>query len=231
MNRDEPDVAYAAASLLSEPTRRALYDHVAGRPEPVDRDAAAQAVGIGRPLAAFHLDRLVEAGLLEVEYHRRSGRSGPGAGRPAKFYRRAAGAGVEISIPPRRYADLAGVFADALERARHDDLETARVDAGRAFGRAIGARARELATEEDRPVSKDTLARALTEQGFQPESDEAGIRLRNCPFDALVADHRETTCTTNLAVLQAVAAELPEAGLTARPDAAPGYCCVTFVRA
>jgi predicted ArsR family transcriptional regulator len=231
MKRDAPDPAYTVARLLSEPTRRALYEHVSGQPDPVDRDAAARAVGIGRPLAAFHLDRLVEAGLLKVEYHRRSGRSGPGAGRPAKFYRRAPGPGVEISIPPRRYAELAGVFADALERAQDDDVETARVDAGRAFGRDIAARARQLAAGEDRPVSRDTLLRALVDQGFQPESDGGGIRLRNCPFDALVARHRETTCTTNLAVLEAVAAELPEAGLAARPDATPGYCCVTFVRA
>jgi hypothetical protein len=75
------------------------------------------------------------------------------------------------------------------------------------------------------------MVRALVDQGFGPETDEGGIRLRNCPFDALVAGHRETTCTTNLAVLETVAAELPEAGLAARPDAAPGYCCVTFVRA
>jgi predicted ArsR family transcriptional regulator len=231
MNRDEPDPTYAVARLLSEPTRRALYEHVAGQADPVDRDAAARAIGIGRPLAAFHLDRLVGAGLLEVEYHRRSGRSGPGAGRPAKFYRRAAGPGVEISIPPRRYAELAGVFADALERARDDDVDMARVEAGRAFGRTIATRARELAAGEDRPVSRDTLVRALADQGFQPESDEGGIRLRNCPFDALVADHRETTCTTNLAVLEVVPPSYRRAGLAARPDAVPGYCCVTFVRA
>src|SRR6478672_6731759 len=94
--------AIATAAVLAEPVRRALYEHIAGRDEAVDRDQAAAATGIGRPLAAFHLDRLAAAGLLEVEYHRRSGRSGPGAGRPAKFYRRARGE-TAISLPPRHY--------------------------------------------------------------------------------------------------------------------------------
>src|SRR5437773_10194006 len=83
--------AIASAAVLGELVRRALYEYVAGSDAAVDRDAAAAAVGVGRPLAAFHLDRLVAAGLLDVEYRRRSGRSGPGAGRPAKFYRRSRG--------------------------------------------------------------------------------------------------------------------------------------------
>src|SRR6476661_2344927 len=91
--------AIAAAAVLAEPVRRALYEHVADRDAPVDRDEAAAATGIGRPLAAFHLDRLVAAGLLEVEYRRRSGRTGPGAGRPAKFYRRTRGLNVDLSLP------------------------------------------------------------------------------------------------------------------------------------
>src|SRR5207342_564914 len=97
------DEAIDRLAPLADPVRRALYEHVAGHGEAVDRDAAAAAVGIGRPLAAFHLDRLAAAGLLEVEYHRRSGRSGPGAGRPAKFYRRARGLETSVSLPPRRY--------------------------------------------------------------------------------------------------------------------------------
>jgi len=102
--------------VLAEPTRRAVYDHVARQPLETDRDATAGAVGISRGLAAFHLDRLAEAGLLEVQYRRRSGRAGPGAGRPAKFYRRAAD-GVELSLPPRRYEAAARLMAQAIARA------------------------------------------------------------------------------------------------------------------
>ena len=102
--------------MLGEPVRRALFEHVAGRDEPVDRDDAAAATGIGRPLSAFHLDRLVAAGLLEVEYRRRSGRSGPGAGRPAKFYRRTRGLDVELSVPARQYRMAAEIFAEGIDR-------------------------------------------------------------------------------------------------------------------
>jgi predicted ArsR family transcriptional regulator len=76
-------------AVLADPVRRSLYSHVAAQPEPVGRDAAAATAGISRSLAAFHLDRLVEAGLLAVTYRRLSGRTGPGAGRPAKLYARA----------------------------------------------------------------------------------------------------------------------------------------------
>jgi len=99
-------------AVLSEPVRRALYAHVAEQPQPVGRDAAAVAVGVSRSLAAFHLDRLVDAGLLDVTYRRLSGRSGPGAGRPAKLYLRSSRQ-VELSLPARRYELAARLFADA----------------------------------------------------------------------------------------------------------------------
>src|SRR5438270_12404190 len=104
-----------AIALLQDPARRALYEYVVSRGREVGRNEAATAVGVQRTLAAFHLDRLVSAGLLEVAYRRLSGRSGPGAGRPAKVYRRAAAERV-ISIPPRDYARAAQIFAEAIER-------------------------------------------------------------------------------------------------------------------
>src|SRR5438132_1715833 len=75
-------------AALAEPVRRALYLYVAGQNDVVGRDQAASALGMSRRLAAFHLDRLVDAGLLEVSFRRLSGRTGPGAGRPSKLYRR-----------------------------------------------------------------------------------------------------------------------------------------------
>src|SRR5512139_1666519 len=115
MTRDGDSDAIDAVAALGEPTRHALYDLVAGSAEPVGRDDAVTALGISRELAAFHLDRLVEAGLLETEYRRRSGRTGPGAGRPAKLYRRA-GHEIEVSLPPRRYDRAAALMATALRR-------------------------------------------------------------------------------------------------------------------
>ena len=103
------------ASVLAEPTRRSLYEFVVARHEPIGRDEAAAAVGISRELAAFHLDRLVGAGLLQTEYRRLTGRTGPGAGRPAKLYRRATG-DIEFSLPQRHYERAAELMATALER-------------------------------------------------------------------------------------------------------------------
>src|SRR3954470_23985125 len=96
----------AAVAALAEPTRRRLYDHVVRQAEPVGRDEVSAVVGVPRATVAFHLDRLVDDGLLDVHYERRTGRTGPGAGRPAKLYRRSACA-VSVCLPERHY-DLAG---------------------------------------------------------------------------------------------------------------------------
>src|SRR5690348_17436989 len=91
-----------AVALLEEPKRRQLYDVVAASPSPVGRDEAAAAAGISRELAAFHLDRMAAAGLLATEYRRLGNRRGPGAGRPAKLYRRA-DREISVSLPARDY--------------------------------------------------------------------------------------------------------------------------------
>jgi predicted ArsR family transcriptional regulator len=203
---------------LSDPIRRALYAHVAGAAAGVDRDEAAAAVGIGRPLAAFHLDRLAASGLLEVEYHRRSGRSGPGAGRPAKFYRRAR-VETSVSLPPRHYDEAAEILAEGVERS-----ESARTEALAAARR----RGHEL-TEAVPGRDRDSLVQALAARGYEPfETDDGGIALRNCPFDRLASDHRELTCSLNLALLSSAADDFDEAGL--RPHAVPplGTCCVAL---
>src|SRR3954469_16394262 len=124
----------AAVAALAEPTRRRVYDHVAGRPEPVSRDEAAAALSVPRATAAFHLDRLVADGLLDVHYERRSGRTGPGAGRPAKLYRRAE-CTVSVSLPERRY-DLAGeLLAAAVVDAEQSGERPAAALDRRAFRR------------------------------------------------------------------------------------------------
>src|SRR5215211_546233 len=121
--------------VLHDPVRRAVYRHVVDQAVAVGRNEVAEALGMGRTLAAFHLDKLADAGLVEVSYARRSGRSGPGAGRPAKLYRRAE---VEhaVSLPPRAYETAAEVLAEAVDRAGADDLLQA---AARRRGAAIGA--------------------------------------------------------------------------------------------
>src|SRR6478735_9095881 len=97
---DDRTADVAAVAALAEPTRRRLYDHVVRQAAPVSRDEAAAATDVPRATAAFHLDRLVDDRLLEVHFERLSGRTGPGAGRPAKLYRRS-GCDVTVSLPER----------------------------------------------------------------------------------------------------------------------------------
>ncbi len=212
-------------AVLGAPTRRRLYEYVAARLDPVGRDEAAGALQIGRPLAAFHLDQLVQAGLLEVEYRRLHGRNGPGAGRPAKLYRRAAAA-VEVSLPQRRYGLAAEVMASALEctsPGASPELIAAAHRAGR-----------------DLVAPGQGLSEVLEQAGFEPEPEAQGgsrqaIRLRNCPFDALRAGHQELTCAMNRALLEGVLAGVyatTGAGrFQAEPESEAGFCCVAFVPA
>ena len=86
--RGDFEAGVAAVAALAEPARRALYAFVSGQDEPVSREQAAAGAGVARHVAKFHLDKLVEDGLLDFEFRRPPGRRGPGAGRPAKVYRR-----------------------------------------------------------------------------------------------------------------------------------------------
>jgi predicted ArsR family transcriptional regulator len=210
------DAQVAAVAALAEPTRRRLYEHVVRSPHPVSRDDVAGAVGVPRPTTAFHLDRLVADGLLDVHYERRSGRTGPGAGRPAKLYRRAE-CSVSVSLPERHY-DLAGdLLAAALVEAERSGERPAAVLDRRAFRRG-----QELATGAGREAVLDVLE----EHGFEPRVDGDGIALANCPFHVLAREHTELVCGMNLRLLEGVLAGVTGSGLTASLRPEPGMCCV-----
>ncbi|HXF95221.1 MAG TPA: hypothetical protein VNI61_03880, partial [Gemmatimonadales bacterium] len=127
-----------AVAVLDEPLRRALYAYVTGRAGEVTRDSAARALGISRPLAAFHLDRLAAEGFLEVAYRRLSKRRGPGAGRPAKLYR-PSGRQLEVTLPPRRYELAARVLLQAFARQADPAARALLRRAARRLGAEIGA--------------------------------------------------------------------------------------------
>ncbi|BCB87743.1 helix-turn-helix transcriptional regulator [Phytohabitans suffuscus] len=207
--------ALEALALLTDPVRRSAYQVVteAGA-EPVGRDEVAAALGVGRTLAAFHLDKLVDAGLLEVSFARRTGRSGPGAGRPAKLYRRAAGEHV-VSVPPRAYLSAAELLAEGVERAGADE---AVYGVAREHGREVGAAAGAGAD----PVE------VLAARGYEPEPDGSTVRLRNCPFHQLAQRFPPLVCGMNLALVEGVLAGAEAGGWQARLDPGPGYCCVTL---
>jgi predicted ArsR family transcriptional regulator len=221
-----------AIAALDEPARRSLYDWVATAGRPVGRDEAAEAVGVSRALAAFHLDRLVREGLLVPEYRRLSGRTGPGAGRPAKLYRRAPGT-VAVSLPERHYETAAKLFAETLERLGHgpeegppDELR----DAAHEIGEEMGASA---AVAAGRPRSRSgrraAVIEALRSRGYEPfTDDDRDIRLRNCPYHALVDEHRPLVCGMNLALVEGLVHGAGESGLAPRLDIRPGLCCVAM---
>ena len=233
MGHDHIDQQLAGLAGLGDPLRRALYRHVAERGEPVSRDDAAAAVGISRPLAAYHLDKLIDDGLLEPRYRRRGGRQGPGAGRPAKHYVRAA-AQIELSLPARDYATLAELLAGAIEADPSGAARAALQRAAAALGAEVAAEAAadaEPGGDPDQAVA--ALRRALAARGYEPSDEPDGtIRLRNCPFDRIAAHHRQLVCGANHAMLQALTDQVDGDPPTvlAVLDPQPGRCCVTLTR-
>lgn len=221
--------AVGAIALLDEPKRRALYEYVTSRPEPVGREEAATALGIGRELAAFHLDRLAGAGLLDVEYRRLGERRGPGGGRPAKLYRRSTRE-VSVSLPARDYERLAGLLAAAIERDPDEGSRQAAAEVAHARGEAEGAQARAKAGPQPGPGQlRAGLVEVLGEVGYEPGTDASGaIRLQNCPYHALSATHRDLTCGMNLAWAEGVLEGIGDVKLEAELAPEPGYCCVVF---
>ena len=220
---DEFASQVSGVSALAEPARRALYLYVVAQTDAVGRDQAAEGCDLPRHTAKFHLDKLVEEGLLDVEYRRLSGRDGPGAGRPAKLYRRS-DRQVEITLPQRHY-ELAGkILAEAAERAARDGepildaIDRAAAEAGRLLGTTA-------AREGSAPL--DQVAAVLAAHGYEPRVTEGAATLANCPFHALARDHPALVCGMNLHLIAALLTELGHPGLRAELRPAPGHCCVT----
>jgi predicted ArsR family transcriptional regulator len=217
MDQGELDRRLEALSSLGDPLRRALYRCAVGQDGGVGRDEAAAAVGISRALAAYHLDKLVEAGLLETRFERRTGRRGPGAGRTAKLYLRSASP-VEVALPARDYELMAELLARAVEAGPSSG------EAGAAVDRAARALGAELAAG---PTGVRSL---LADRGYEPYQDDQGVvRLRNCPFGRLAQAHRELVCRANLAFVQGLLQAHPRGGRRAVLDPRPGRCCVALV--
>ena len=233
MNSPDVDQQLTRLAGLGDPIRRALYRHVADRGVPVSRDDAAQAVGISRPLAAYHLDKLVDDGLLEARYHRRSGRRGPGAGRPAKHYVRA-DRQIELSLPARDYAALAELLAGAVEADPSGAAKAALDRAATTLGAELGTEATSrVAPDGDPDQVLPALRQVLAARGYEPYDDPDGtLRLRNCPFDRIAAQHRQLVCGANHAMLQALTDQVDGDPPPVRTvlDPQPGRCCVTLTR-
>jgi predicted ArsR family transcriptional regulator len=222
----------AGIAALNEPVRRDLYRYVAAHAAPVSRDEAAAGLDVPRHVAKFHLDKLVHDGLLEVEFARPPGRTGPGAGRPAKLYRRSSRE-LAVSVPERHY-DLAGrLLARAVTDAERDGVpvRTALASAAHEHGRVLGERARRRAgPRPGRDALLEATAQVLVDCGYEPRVDDEGVTLANCPFRALAQEHTELVCGMNLDLMEGVAAGLGRAPFEPCLDPAPGRCCVRLRR-
>ncbi|MFI5693098.1 helix-turn-helix transcriptional regulator [Kribbella sp. NPDC051586] len=214
------DTEVQAVAALEEPTRRRLYEYVVASPDPVSRDEAAAELGIPRTTVAFHLDRLTEEGLLDTCYERRSGRTGPGAGRPAKLYHRS-NREIEISLPERQYAVAGRLLAAAVE-----DAEAS----GTSPREAVNRRAREYGEAIGRDAGDRPVIEILASHGFEPRADKDGIALVNCPFQRIAQEQPQLVCGMNLHLLAGIVSTL-DLPYEARLDPSPGHCCVRLVPA
>ena len=224
LSQNEADLA--SLSCLDDRVRGRLYAFVSGRTEPVARDEAAAAVGIGRALAVYHLDKLVESGLLTASYRRPPGRGGPGAGRPAKVYSRSGGEFM-VTVPPREYELAARLLVQAVAADCSGRTWAALRDAARQLGAGLGERHR----ADDAPGDGQRLAldSALSEHGFEPWHDDAGtVRMRNCPFRRLAELQPEVVCDMNLALIQGLVTGVGADGLNPVLAPEPEHCCVVI---
>ena len=211
MSALNPERADAAAAL-ADPVRRDLYRLAAERA--IGRDEAADALGIPRTTAAFHLDRLADAGLLTVSYVRRSGRTGPGAGRPAKLYV-AAAAELAVTIPERHYELAGDLLAAAAVRAD---------DAGTPVREALATEA--FAAGAEIGGAHDDLESALTACGYAPRAEASGdLVLENCPFHVLAARHTSLICGANVELVRGLGTATGDERTPVLEPAA-GRCCV-----
>lgn len=218
MDERSPLENLAAIASIADPLRRSLFEYVARSASAVGRDEAANALGIARATAAFHLERLTESGLLETEFQRRTGRTGPGSGRPAKMYRPAAGEFV-VSVPQRHYELAAELFSAAIEESDRtsepirEALERVSTDYGRALGERAGS-----------------LADVLQSTGYEPRDDDGVVTLTNCPFHRLANSHTKTVCETNVTLLRGAAAGAGEDHAQVQFHPVQGGCCVRIIR-
>ena len=194
-------------AALSDPSRRALYDYVRRQDHSVRRDEAAEATAMSRGLAAFHLDKLVAAGLLSARYEAPADEP-RGRGRTPKIYE-VAGDGLYVTMPERRYELIAEILASAITGGE-PPAETAR-----RHGRELGER-----------LPRAGLVEALAGLGFEPDRADRTVVLRNCPFHALAARHTALVCGLNLAFVGGLVDGMGADGVEPVLAPRPGACCV-----
>jgi predicted ArsR family transcriptional regulator len=218
-----------ALGALGDDLRRRLYLFVRSQGRPVNRDEAASAAGVSRKLAAFHLDKLVDRGLLTYSYARPPGRGGRGAGRSAKYYE-PSDRQIDVTIPERRYDLMGSVLLRALRSRKQDEAgeDAARRiagDEGREIGHAERIRLGIAPPGPERAMAVAT--QVLEERGYEPYRDDGGcVRLRSCPFHDLAEQDRDLVCGMNERMVEGIVRGLGNDTLGVVLDRVPGECCV-----
>ena len=219
----------AGIGALSDPLRRRLYLFVCAQQEPISRELAADALGLAPHQAKFHLDRLERDGLLDSSYARMSGRTGPGAGRPSKLYRRA-DREVAVSLPDREYQLAGTLMADAI--AESAEAGTPVIEALHRLAHTYGRRLGDIAVGDNPPrTAKAALALAvetLTENGYEPHPDDGRVVMANCPFHALAQAQTQLVCQMNHALIGGLTDALGPHRPVAELEPAPDRCCVVL---
>ncbi|KUO02559.1 helix-turn-helix transcriptional regulator [Streptomyces caeruleatus] len=220
-------VGLEAVTVLADDVRRRMFGFTRRAHRAVTREEAAADAGVSVKLAAFHLDKLVAAGLLRSRYDSPEGSRR--VGRRPKVYE-PADADIRISIPERRPDLLAEILVDAvLGQEPGEDAQLAALRSARRRGEDLGAatraRSRPGRLGPERSVS---LAEAVLEQhGFEPDRPApTELRLLNCPFHPLAARSPELVCGINHAFLGGFLTGVRAAGIDAVLAPRPGRCCV-----
>ncbi|MFN2388362.1 MAG: helix-turn-helix transcriptional regulator [Actinomycetota bacterium] len=212
--------------LLHEPVRRRIYLFVRAAGSPVSRDEVAHDAGISRKLAAFHLEKLLDGGLVVARFARRAGDKP--VGRKPKLYEPSP-APLQVSIPERRYDLIAAVLVDAV---RYPGPGETAEDAAYRLARRRGARlGKQIKQHTAAAMGGPALARGagvLEKHGFDPELRDGKAVLRNCPFKALAMEAPELICGMNHAFIDGLMRGLGDGEVDVALAPTPGGCCVTL---
>jgi predicted ArsR family transcriptional regulator len=225
------DPAIKAVAALDDDLRRGMYQFIRAERRPVSRDEAAAAVGISRKLAAFHLDKLVDAGVLRAHFGSATGIRR--VGRAPKVYE-PVDTDLQISIPPRRLDLLADILLTAVlapgPASSSAAPSSAALEAATERGRDLGETERRSARPGRLGAERAlTLVTALlTRHGFEPvRAAPSCVRLHSCPFHPLADRAPDLVCAINQAFVAGVIEGLdPRPSIRAVLDPREGDCCV-----
>ncbi|NOY55602.1 MAG: helix-turn-helix domain-containing protein [Actinobacteria bacterium] len=228
--RDLEQTLNQLTATLGDPTRRSIYLRVRSSPEPLTATLVANEFCIHPNVARHHLDRLTEEGYLEVTRRRTTGKTGPGAGRPAKCYA-PTGKEIDLQFPTRRHDLLIDLLVRiVLHLAPEDGLRVA-LEIGRDFGRELASG---IATtgDNDLTASLETVAALMQREGFEVIADSAGEKLltEHCPFSASKFEHPEVLCSLDRGIMTGIFEIVdPQRAAALEVNLEMDHACITTV--